>query len=150
MVPITLTQATSWFLLIPCVIPTQGGPSPGGSAVFPHETLRSLSKRVKERKRERQRGEDENRRERTKGNGARVPVTPSAETLCFHVGLGQRGSKGSLRFYFLPSPICSSPSQSSSPLFSCLPLLSFHLKELDAGPSRQSRLREEELSEEVN
>ena len=55
MIPFTLTQARSWFLLIPCVIPAQGGPSPGGSAVFPHETLRSLSKRVKERKRERQR-----------------------------------------------------------------------------------------------
>ena len=36
MIPFTLTQARSWFLLIPCVIPAQGGPSPGGSAVFPH------------------------------------------------------------------------------------------------------------------
>ena len=102
MVPITLTQATSWFLLIPCMIPTQGGPSPGGSAVFPHETLRSLSKRVKERKRERQR--EGGREQERKNEGERCSCAGDAISgnTVLPCGLGSERKQGQSPFLLPP------------------------------------------------
>lgn len=103
----------------------QDGPSPGGSLV-PLLRLLDWTRRTPFRKRERGGGKKREKERGRKGKMKRMWVMLVLGKSFFPRGVRQRGSQDS----FSPLPLLRSP------------LSSFHWKELDACPSRQSWPRE--------